>query len=210
MHNKMIEMLEWGIAVQAREGEDLSGDHYFVCPGSDHFLLAAIDGLGHGPDAAIASRLAVSVLEANVGRSLQSLFEICHRTLCVTRGVVMSLVVFNGLNNTLTWLGVGNVQGRLLRMNKTSNPLQEELFLRSGVVGHNLPSTLEVNVLPVNRGDILILATDGIKKEFTEGLHVIRSTKEIADEILLRHGKGIDDALVLVARVQGGASWPVQ
>ncbi|HET7144106.1 MAG TPA: SpoIIE family protein phosphatase [Anaerolineales bacterium] len=204
MQNKMIEMIEWSVAIQAREGEDLSGDHYFVCPGSDHYLVAAVDGVGHGPQAVFASRMAVSLLEANAGRSLPSLVEICHTALRITRGVVMSLAAFNGSDSTMTWLGVGNVQGRLLRADKESNRVQEELFLRSGVVGHNLPSTLDVNVLPVSKGDVLILATDGIHDEFTEGLYAGRSVQEIADKILLRHSNGADDALVLVARVQGG------
>ena len=204
MQHKMIEMLEWSVAVQAREGEDLSGDHYFVYPGSDHSLVAAIDGLGHGPDAALASRMAVSLLEANSGRSLPTLFQICHRALSITRGVVMSIAVFDGSNNTMIWLGVGNVQGRLLRAGTASDHAQEELLLRSGVVGHNLPPTLGVKTLPVAKGDVLILATDGIRHEFTDGFHHARSTQELADQILLRHGNRADDALALVARIQGG------
>jgi serine phosphatase RsbU (regulator of sigma subunit) len=149
--------------------------------------------------------MAVSILEANVGQSLPSLVEICHTALRITRGVVMSLAAFNGSGSTMTWLGVGNVQGRLLRADKESNHhAQEELFLRGGVVGHNLPSTLDVNVLSVAKGDVLILATDGIHDEFTESLYVSRPAQEIADEILVRHSKGADDALVLVARVRGG------
>ena len=37
-----------------------------------------------------------------------------------TRGVVLSIALFNAENNTMTWLGVGNVDGLLLR-NGSSN-----------------------------------------------------------------------------------------
>jgi serine phosphatase RsbU (regulator of sigma subunit) len=198
-------MLEWSVAVRAREGEDLSGDHYLVCPGSDRYLLAVIDGIGHGPEAAAASRMAVSILEANAGSSLPSMIEHCHRALSVTRGVVMSLSLFNASDNTMTWLGIGNVQGRLLRIDKNSPRSREELFLRSGVIGHTLPSMLDVHVLPVAKGDLLILATDGIQHEFTEGLFLGKSTQQIADHILARNSSSADDALVMVARVNGGA-----
>ena len=203
MQNKTIELLEWSVASRARQGEELSGDHYYICPGSDRFLVAAIDGIGHGPDAALASRLAVSVLEANRGRSLPHLFDICHRALRITRGVVMSMALLNESNHTMTWLAVGNVQGRLLRMQRGPDQAAEELFLRSGVVGHNLPSTLGVTVLPIAKGDMLVLATDGIHDDFARNILMDRSTQEIADGILGRYANGVDDALVLVARMGG-------
>ncbi|HEX2697785.1 MAG TPA: hypothetical protein VHM28_08755, partial [Anaerolineales bacterium] len=58
---------------------------------------------------------------------------------------------------------------------------------------------------PVAKGDLLILATDGIQHEFTEGLFLGKSTQQIADHILARNSSSADDALVMVARVNGGA-----
>ena len=195
---------DWSVAVQMREGESISGDHYLIHRVKNRVLVAAIDGVGHGPEAAVASRKAAATLEANADRSLTFLFSACHNELHNTRGVVMSLAVFDGAENRMAWLGVGNVQGRLLRADKTSTTPEEELLQYSGVLGHTMPAVLASRVLPVAKGDVLILATDGIHPGFTKGLHIGRSAHQITNDILLKDSRGTDDALVLVAKYRGG------
>jgi negative regulator of sigma-B (phosphoserine phosphatase) len=198
-------MTDWSVAIQVREGENQSGDHYLICWASNRVLVGVVDGLGHGPEAALASHTAISTLEANADQSLTSLFSICHKALSTTRGVVMSLATFDGVENSMSWLGVGNVEGRLLRADKTSIP-EEELLKYRGVVGHELPQVLAFSVLPITKGDVLILATDGIHHEFTKNVHIGKSAYQIANDILGEHSKGIDDALVLVAKYRGGGN----
>jgi phosphoserine phosphatase RsbX len=108
----------------------------------------------------------------------------------------------NARENTLTWLGVGNVEGRLLRADANARRPREEVLLRGGVVGYRLPA-LQASVIPVAAGDVLILATDGIRAGFADGLKLDEPTRILADKILNRHFKGNDDALVLVARYLG-------
>jgi hypothetical protein len=52
----------------------------------------------------------------------------------------------------------------------------------------------------VNYGDLLILATDGIRSGFADDLNINASTQEIAQHIIGQHWRKVDDALVLVAR----------
>ena len=79
----------------------------------------------------------------------------------------MSLAVFNTNENTITWLGVGNVEGVLFRRQNHVLPGQESLLQRNGILGDYL-SRLLPSVIPVSAGDILIFASDGISGEFTE------------------------------------------
>ena len=79
---------------------------------------------------------------------------------------------------------------------------QEVLLLRGGVVGSQLPA-LQATVLPISKGDTLVFVTDGIRGEFVESLSTMESPQRAADKILKRHGRGNDDALVLVARLTG-------
>jgi len=66
----------------------------------------------------------------------------------------------------MTWIGVGNVQGMLVRRpNANNGHMQEPLLLRAGVVGSRLPS-LQASVLPVSQGDTVVFTTDGIQKRF--------------------------------------------
>jgi hypothetical protein len=55
----------------------------------------------------------------------------------------------------------------------------------------------------VRAGDILILATDGVREELPNALNLQQPLQRTADAILAAGHTGIDDALVLVARYRG-------
>ena len=54
-----------GVAVRALPGETSCGDVHVLKRVSRGWLLAAMDGLGHGPDAAHGARMAAAILEAH-------------------------------------------------------------------------------------------------------------------------------------------------
>src|SRR5262245_23124306 len=95
-------------------GQDVSGDLYVVTPFVNGLLMAVVDGLGHGIEATNAARAAVSVFNEHPSESIVEMINRCHEALLNTRGAVMTVGSFNFFDNTLTWLGVGNVEGRLL------------------------------------------------------------------------------------------------
>jgi len=117
----------------------------------------------------------------------------------------MSIASFNVAQGLMTWLGVGNVQGVLLRCAATPVFPEESLLLRSGVVGVELP-TLQAAMLSVSVGDTLVLSTDGIKSDFARQLVRNHLPQKAAEHILARYSKPTDDALVLVARYVGGST----
>jgi phosphoserine phosphatase RsbX len=195
-------LIEWDTAQLTLEGQEKSGDRYFVKPFANSVLVAVLDGLGHGDEAAAAAQVAVDTLETNSQNSIIWLFQRCHEALRKTRGVVMSMALLNGLDGTLTWAGVGNVEGVLVRAKPTTKPRREPLLLRAGVVGGQLPEP-HASILPIMAGDTLILVTDGIRSGFDERVTLRDLPKETATHILSEHAKGGDDALVLVARYLG-------
>jgi hypothetical protein len=111
----------------------------------------------------------------------------------------MSMASFNAAEGTLTWIGIGNVEGMLWRAGVTSNTAHESLLLRGGIVGIQMPP-LSASIMPVMPGDTLIFVTDGIRPDFAERLNLREPPQELADRILSQHVKGTDDALVLSAR----------
>ena len=196
MEGRTPPLVEWTVAIRSLGNE--SGDQYLVSRTADGgVLVAVVDGLGHGPEAASAAKTAIAVLEAGDERELGTRFLRCHERLRDTRGVVLSLALF--ATGSLTWLGVGNVDGVLLRSGFSA---PEQLLVRGGVVGRHLPS-LEPSRLTVARGDTLILATDGIQSRFAEDPGVAFAAPPTAERILADHGKETDDALVLVVRYLG-------
>lgn len=197
--------MEYGVAKFALPGQGESGDHHLVCCNQNGVLIAAIDGIGHGEEAADAAKAAASILRASVDVPIISLVEECHEKLRSTRGVVLSVASIDPVHGMMSWLGVGNVQGVLMRANaKKGNP-QETVLLRAGVVGSRLPP-LQATVLPIAKGDTLFFATDGISRDFAETLSAFGDAQRTAERILERYLIGNDDALVLVARLAGTRS----
>ena len=191
--------IEWGVASRALPGQRSSGDLNVVKSFPNGVLVAALDGIGHGEEAGSAAMVARAILEAHAEESVIALIRRCHDGLRATRGVAMSVASFNLSEALITWLGVGNVEGVLLRRGLAREAEEESLLLRAGVVGAQLPA-LQAAVLPVSIGDTLILATDGISSDFTRKLARNNPPQKAAENILARHGKATDDALVLVAR----------
>lgn len=195
-------LIEWGIAMQAFSAQADSGDGYLVEAYPDGVLVVVIDGLGHGPKAAVVAEAAVAALRGHAHESVDHLVKRCHRELRGTRGVVMSLAAFSARDAAMTWVGVGNVTGLLLRADREAARPREALLSRGGVVGYQLPS-LYPAVHPVYPGDTLIFATDGLRSGFAEGVVLDDSPQQIADHLLDGYGRGTDDALILVARYVG-------
>jgi hypothetical protein len=196
------EALEWSVSASPLGGEAASGDLAVVCPFPNGALVAVVDGLGHGAEAAHAARLAAAELQRHAAESVIALVRRCHSALRGTRGVVLSLASFNTRDDTLTWLGVGNVEGVLVRAQPVGAPFRENVLLRGGVVGHDLPP-LQAFVVPVAADDCLVFATDGVRAEFITAVSTNGPPARQAGDLLSRYAKGTDDALVLVARYLG-------
>lgn len=195
-------LLDWSVAARPISGQSVSGDFHLVKACDHRVLVAVIDGVGHGSEAAAAARMAADILGNFTREPAISLIKRCHQALAQTRGVVLTVAKLNPVENTVTWLGVGNVEGRLLRADTGASHPRESVLLRGGLVGCQLPE-LAASVIPVAAGDLLIMATDGIHAAFEDGINFNETPRQIADNILGRHCKGNDDALVLVARYLG-------
>ena len=194
-----MSLVEWSVAEEPLPGQKQSGDRYVVKSLPEGALLAVVDGIGHGEDAAHSAELVVRVLSNSNPGSPIALLRRCQQHLQGTRGAVLSMALFNLADDTMTWLGIGNVTGVLLRREASGFVRQESLLLRAGLLGAQLPY-VSASVLPVSYGDTLIFATDGIRGGFADDLNINASTQEIAQHIIEHHWRKIDDALVLVAR----------
>lgn len=195
-------MAEYGVAKFVLPGQGESGDQHIVRCNESGILIAAIDGIGHGEEAANAAKNAASVLMTGADYPLITLVECCHERLRATRGVVLSLASIDVAHGMMTWLGVGNVQGVLMRADSKRGNTQETLLLRGGVVGSQLPG-LQAMVLPIGRGDTVYFVTDGVRGDFAKSLSALENPQRAADRILSQFRNGTDDALVLVARLTG-------
>ena len=195
-------LVTWGVAARALPGQAVSGDLHLVKSFADRVLIAALDGIGHGEEAAAAARTAVDTLEKHVGQSPDALVKLCQAALIKTRGAALTVASVDGRTGTLAWLGVGSVEARLLRAEPRPGADPERVILRGGVVGYQIPE-LRVSTLPIAAGDMLIFTTDGVAPGLQKEWAREDSPEQIASRIMEQNFKGTDDALVLVVRYLG-------
>ncbi len=194
--------IDWSISFRPFDGGLECGDACTVVVLPNGALVAAIDGLGHGAEAAAAAQVAIDCLAGAAVEPILQLMERCHEALRKTRGAAITMAVFDAGNNTMTWTGVGNVEAMLFRVDQTAVPRRESLSLRGGVVGYQIPP-LRANTLPVFAGDTLVMATDGIDSGFSMVSVAGRTPRDISADILEAHAKGTDDALVFAGSYTG-------
>jgi hypothetical protein len=195
--------LEWAAAGRALPGEPVSGDlvlHQEVGGGD---LLATIDGLGHGAEAADAAARAREIVRGCVGQPIDVILTRAHEALARTRGVAMTIASVR-CNGEVDWVGVGNVEAHVIRHGGQRSSRVASAILFGGVLGYRLPTvrTSTVTLLP---GDLIMMATDGIDPSFTDEVVVADPLDRLVDGILSRSARPNDDALVLAARYRGPA-----
>jgi negative regulator of sigma-B (phosphoserine phosphatase) len=156
-------------------------------------MLAIIDGLGHGPDAARASKAAVDLLsllpfETSVLDAMQEL----HRELRGTRGAAGTLCIVKDFK--LEICAVGNVA---LMCTNCAVPL----VLSAGVLGHQV-SKFRIGACQLTNRARLALLSDGVSLRFRLEEYKHLEPLAACREIMNRYRRKEDDATVLVADVR--------
>jgi phosphoserine phosphatase RsbX len=199
--------IEWAVARRPRPGEQVCGDQAIAVTVSDTAaLLGVVDGLGHGEPAAAAAIRAVEELDRVRTKPLDVVIQLCHRALAATRGVAMTLARVDFDADQLSWIGVGNVTGMLVAKTPSGIELRSTALLAGGIVGYRIPEALAPHDVSIGRGDLLVIASDGIGEGFLDSIDFAVSADVIAAQIMGKHGKETDDALVLTARHRGSST----
>ncbi|WP_200229219.1 SpoIIE family protein phosphatase [Rubrivivax gelatinosus] len=174
----------------------LSGDGAAPTQG----LLAIVDGLGHGAEAACAAEAAVQALAAAPDADLPALMRRLDGALGSLRGAAVGLVRVQGCR--LQQAGVGNTRCMRLRSGHMTR-----LPSQNGIVGGGLPTRISVSELDLAPGDWLLLFSDGLAESLQ--LPVLlpeweRDPGLLCEHLLQQAAPGRDDAGVLVMQMGGG------
>lgn len=191
----------WEVATAFRPhpASTVSGDASLAVPTRSGALLAVVDGLGHGDEAAHASDLAISAVRERAECDLESIVDACQAAVRRSRGCVIGLVALAENAEVLQWVGVGNVEGVIWG----SDGGHTRLVGWPGIIGMGR-QRVRIACLSFAPGDVLALATDGIGADGLDSANVRGAVADIATGILAQHARSDDDALVLVARRQRG------
>jgi len=192
---------DFGSAQRAYGGASVCGDAVFIGP-DEPGLVAVVDGLGHGPEAANAAHAFVKFVELHRAGPLDATLHEASRSIAHTRGVAAGLVQLSRSERTLRFAGVGNIEVKA-RCREAVHPV-----CASGIVGRPLRrvTVYEYATFP---GDTVALMTDGVSTRFELcDLDLRQSAQVLAETILSRFGKHTDDATCVVMRcdIDGFAS----
>lgn len=176
-----------GAAIRPKRGEVECGDAYLVSWQDDGALIAVIDGLGHGPEAARASRAACAYIEAHEGDSPGTLMHGLHKALAHTRGAAVALMRIRPRAGEMTHSSVGNVEVAGLSKEEV-RPL-----CTPGIVGYKMRRVVE-RCFPIHGGDILVVFTDGVSRRLDLEAYRHREAQDLAEAVLIDWGKDHDDA----------------
>lgn len=186
--------LRFSVLTRPMPGERLNGDGYFIRQTPNLVVVAVIDGLGHGPDAFVATEAALRILEERHGDPPATLIEACHQGLRQTRGAAMALCRIDLQAGHLEHVGIGNVETRIFAGERVVAP-----FCFNGTVGMRMENW-KVLSYPFTRGMTLVIYSDGISERFLlDPPQLARTPQEIAT-CLFTFARQNDDATVLVGR----------
>lgn len=175
-------------------GEHVNGDAVLVRNDEANLILfAVIDGLGHGPAAAEASKAAVTYLSGiRLEHPLLMHMQSIHAQLRGTRGAAATVCILRG--DQLEVCAVGNVQ-------LSSTNADVPLVLSAGVLGLRV-AKFRVCEASLEPGARIALFSDGISSKFRLDDSRRLTPKQACDLTIERYRKKEDDSTILIADVE--------
>jgi serine phosphatase RsbU (regulator of sigma subunit) len=185
-----------GVASRPYPSEIVNGDAHAVHWHAGSCRIAVIDGLGHGVEAATASRRAVAVLDAHPELDPAEALRRCHTALAGSRGAAISIARLDLARGELVYAGIGNVEAHLWQHGR-----HERMIAYRGIVGSAM-RTVRPFALPLGKEWVFLMHSDGISARAdvqAVGAPEPWEPDALAEAVLARYGRTHDDALAVVA-----------
>jgi hypothetical protein len=144
-----------------KSGEEFCGDGWKALKMNHQYKLFALDGLGHGPNAAKAADKAVQEFVNVKNLPPAETIKELHQKIKGTRGGVGMIFQFDILSNSFSFAGLGNISARVIGFEKNKNCISY-----NGIIGHSIPNTLHNNAFSWQANEILVIHSDGLKSRW--------------------------------------------
>ncbi|MBC3539602.1 ATP-binding protein [Rufibacter sediminis] len=187
-----------GSVLVPKPGEKVSGDGWGLRLSHQGAYLLVLDGLGHGEHAHDAARVALQAFGQQPKQVPSEMLRGIHNTIRRTRGAVGALAHWNAEASTLSFCGIGNISGRLLAPDKSKS-----LLSYNGTLGMSVPNTINDQQYSWERGNLMILHSDGLKSRWDLSKYPELSRHDptlIAAVLYKDNTRTTDDTLVVVVR----------
>ena len=174
------------------------GDAWGTLDLGNHELVCIVDGLGHGPLAALAASKAMAVFAtAQKAEPPGDILLRAHEELKQTRGVVMAVLAIDRAAATATFSGIGNIEAAIYRGTESRHLLSVE-----GTVGYRVRAARN-HTAAWEPGSVAILHTDGVSGRWSPQKYpglLARHPSLIASVLFRDHARSTDDATIVVAK----------
>ncbi|RIJ42543.1 ATP-binding protein [Pontibacter oryzae] len=207
LQRHLLEMRhEIGYVMVAKPNETLCGDGLAIIQKGAETYLLALDGLGHGAHANEAARAAVEAFRAYAPHHPVDMLRHVHQQIRRTRGAVGMAVNISSNSHKISYCGIGNISGKLYAadISLTGSPYKN-IISYNGILGHNIPGTLNNQQLDWGRNKMLILHSDGLRSrwELTKYQSLNRHhATTIAAVLYKEQSRQTDDTMVLVCKAK--------
>lgn len=182
-------------------GEEACGDGWAVEAAPGRTAVLVVDGLGHGPSAAVAAREAVRVFRRAAGAEPADVIHALHAALRPTRGAAAAVAVIDHAAGRLRYAGVGNVAGVVI-----GPPGRTGLVSHGGTLGHAVSKVQPFEYLWPADG-LLVMYSDGLASQWDLARYPGLAARHpaLVAGVLYRDGRrGRDDVTVLAVRGPAG------
>jgi hypothetical protein len=144
-----------------KPGETECGDGFYYRQTKDYIKLFLGDGLGHGKEAAVAVKKAIEACKLCYEESPVENLRFINHAVKKTRGLVATVAIFHIKDLKWSICGIGNIATRILGHNLSKNHSPY-----NGILGLNMPRTMNDQQLDYEPGQLLIMCSDGIKSKW--------------------------------------------
>lgn len=180
-------------------GERVCGDGYHIKYTRKGFQIFVGDGLGHGANAHEAVEQAVRAFKQCAENDPVAVLRYVHEHVKKSRGLVATIATVDFEAQSWNICGIGNINTRIYNGldNKTYTPY-------NGIIGHNIPRTINSTVVPYQKHQIIIMHSDGLRTRWnlSELNSIIKQSPAIIASALYKDNvRGTDDATVLVGKI---------
>jgi len=100
-----------GVVQVSAPGEQVCGDDWATVDRDGLSFVLMVDGLGHGPPAALAAEESVRIFQGHRSREPAEIVESTHRAIRGTRGAALAIARLDLANGEVRYAGVGNICG---------------------------------------------------------------------------------------------------
>lgn len=144
-----------------KPGETECGDGFYSLTTRQHFKIFLGDGLGHGAEAANAVIQAGKAFLNCPENDPVEIIRYLNAEVKKTRGLVGTIAVFDFDAKKWKICGVGNISTKVMSPANGKN-----VMAYNGIIGLNVPRTLNSQEIEYEKGQHLIMCSDGLKSKW--------------------------------------------